>query len=312
MIKRRLNFNRRLSESSEATTTTPREEEIEWEMRPGGMLVQKRTDNSDSQAPNLRIRVAHGTIRYEISVSSQSTFGEMKKLLTAESGLEPGDQRLIFRGKERENGEYLDMSGVKDRSKVILIEDPSSRERRIIEMRRNAKIQTAHRQINDISTEVDKLAEQHYWALRPWNVGGPVYGVRDSGLSNMLARNKSSVVRTTYQIASGPLDFLVCRLVSAIEKSIANGNKVPEVQITTLIEMLMRQAVKLDTISTEGDACATKNLQGKRVQKCVEALDAIKVSNARIKPVIVTTKWETFDPPPLLPPSTTTHWEFFD
>ncbi|GMP71734.1 hypothetical protein CsSME_00030028 [Camellia sinensis var. sinensis] len=260
MIKRRLNFNRRLSESSEATTTTPREEEIEWEMRPGGMLVQKRTDNSDSQAPNLRIRVAHGTIRYEISVSSQSTFGEMKKLLTAESGLEPGDQRLIFRGKERENGEYLDMSGVKDRSKVILIEDPSSRERRIIEMRRNAKIQTAHRQINDISTEVDKLAEQ----------------------------------------------------VSAIEKSIANGNKVPEVQITTLIEMLMRQAVKLDTISTEGDACATKNLQGKRVQKCVEALDAIKVSNARIKPVIVTTKWETFDAPPLLPPSTTTRWEFFD
>ncbi|CAL5412549.1 unnamed protein product [Camellia sinensis] len=260
MIKRRLNFNRRLSESSETTTTTSREEEIEWEMRPGGMLVQKRTDNSDPQAPNFRIRVAHGTIRYEISVSSQSTFGEMKKLLTAESGLEPGDQRLIFRGKERENGEYLDMSGVKDRSKVILIEDPSSRERRIIEMRRNAKIQTAHRQINDISTEVDKLAEQ----------------------------------------------------VSAIEKSIANGNKVPEVQITTLIEMLMRQAVKLDTISTEGDACATKNLQGKRVQKCVEALDAIKVSNARIKPVIVTTKWETFDPPPLLPPSTTTHWEFFD
>ncbi|KAL7211321.1 hypothetical protein ACSBR2_014236 [Camellia fascicularis] len=260
MIKRRLNFNRRLSESSETTTTTSREEEIEWEMRPGGMLVQKRTDNSDPQAPNLRIRVAHGTIRYEISLSSQSTFGEMKKLLTAEAGLEPGDQRLIFRGKERENGEYLDMSGVKDRSKVILIEDPSSRERRIIEVRRNAKIQTAHRQINVISTEVDKLAEQ----------------------------------------------------VSAIEKSIANGNKVPEVQITTVIEMLMRQAVKLDTISAEGDACATKNLQGKRVQKCVETLDAIKVSNARIKPVIVTTKWETFDPPPLLPPSTTTHWEFFD
>ncbi|CAL5346392.1 unnamed protein product [Camellia sinensis] len=53
---------------------TSREEEIEWEMRPGGMLVQKRTDNSDPQAPNLRIQVAHGTIQYEISVSSQSTF----------------------------------------------------------------------------------------------------------------------------------------------------------------------------------------------------------------------------------------------
>ncbi|KAL7204834.1 hypothetical protein ACSBR2_017863 [Camellia fascicularis] len=84
----------------------------------------------------------------------------MKKLLTVESGLELGDQRLIFRGKKREHGEYLDMSEIKDQSKVILIEDPSSRERRIIKMRRNAKIQIVHRQINNIATEVDKLTEQ--------------------------------------------------------------------------------------------------------------------------------------------------------
>lgn len=84
----------------------------------------------------------------------------MKKLLTAETGLQPGEQRIIFRGKERENGEYLDTCGVKDRSKVILIEDPESIERRFIEMRRNAKIQTVHRLINDVSEEVDKLAEQ--------------------------------------------------------------------------------------------------------------------------------------------------------
>ncbi|GFS36423.1 hypothetical protein Acr_00g0045850 [Actinidia rufa] len=100
--------------------------------------------------------------------------------------------------------------------------------------------------------------------------------------------------------------------VSAIEKSIANGKKVAEVQISTLIEMLMRQAIKLEGISADGDACALKNLQGKRVQKCVETLDVLKVSNARIKPVIFTTKWETFDPPPPPPPSTTAHWEFFD
>lgn len=84
----------------------------------------------------------------------------MKKLLTAETGLQPGEQRIIFRGKERESGEYLDICGVKDRSKVILIEDPESIERRFIEMRRNAKIQTVHRLINDVSEEVDKLAEQ--------------------------------------------------------------------------------------------------------------------------------------------------------
>jgi len=48
-------------------------------------------------------------------------------------------------------------------------------------------------------------------------------------------------------------------------------------------------------------------LQGKRVQKCVETLDELKVSNGRIKPVVVTTKWETFDHPP-----SSTTWELFD
>lgn len=86
--------------------------------------------------------------------------GEMKKLLTAETGLQPAEQRLIFRGRERENGEYLDICGVKDRSKLILVQDPASIERRFIEMRKNAKIQSAHRAISDLSVEVDQLAEQ--------------------------------------------------------------------------------------------------------------------------------------------------------
>ncbi|MCI39593.1 BAG family molecular chaperone regulator 3-like, partial [Trifolium medium] len=71
-------------------------------------------------------------------------------------------------------------------------------------MRINAKIQTANRAINNVSLELDQLADQ----------------------------------------------------VSAIEKSISNGVKVPEVQIITLIEMLMRQAIKLESISAEGDAAA--------------------------------------------------------
>lgn len=49
--------------------------------------------------------------------------------------------------------------------------------------------------------------------------------------------------------------------VTTIEKSITERNKVAEVQITTLIELLMRQAVKLDSIHTEGDASSQKNLQ---------------------------------------------------
>ncbi|KAL7102640.1 hypothetical protein ACP275_08G131200 [Erythranthe tilingii] len=167
MMKSRLNkFRSRRSEEA-AETTTFSAAPVEWEMRPGGMLVQKRSDNCGPAAaaaavapPNLRIRVAHGAARYQIQVNSQSTFGELKKLVAAETGLQPGEQRLIFRGKERENGDYLDTCGVKDRSKVNLIEDPQSKERRLVEMRRNEKIQAVHQLIEGVTTEVDRLAEQ--------------------------------------------------------------------------------------------------------------------------------------------------------
>ncbi|GKV03811.1 hypothetical protein SLEP1_g16056 [Rubroshorea leprosula] len=258
MMKRRSNpASGRKFESSNNTSSssTSREEDTEWEMRPGGMLVQMRTEMTDVSVRNIRLRIAFGALRYEISVNSQATFGELKKILNAETGLQPADQRLIFRGKERENVEYLDVCGVKDRSKVILVEDAASIERRFDEMRQNAKIQRALAAISNVSMEVDKLADQ----------------------------------------------------VSEMEKSIAKGVKVPEVQITTLMEMLMRQAIKLDNIAAEGDACAQKSLQGKRVQKCVETLDVLKISNAKVKPVIVTTNWETFDQSPA-----TAQWELFD
>lgn len=262
MMKNKLRFSHGRSRNRRGVAVTvavavavAKEEEVKWEMRPGGMLVQKRSENpevSSAAALNLiKVRVAHGVLRYEISVNPQTTFGELKKLVTGESGLQPGEQRLIFKGKERENGEYLDICGVKEQSKIILIQDPESIERRRMEMRRNAKIQTAHRLLDDVIVEVDKIAEQ----------------------------------------------------VHSIEKSIGNGNKVAEVQITTLIEMLMRQAVNLDSISAEGDACDKKILQGKRIQKCVETLDVLLISNARIKPVVVTTTWEIFEHSP----STTTN-----
>ncbi|XP_019169022.1 PREDICTED: BAG family molecular chaperone regulator 2-like [Ipomoea nil] len=266
MMKRKLKFNAgRRAGVGETTTTSSAariSEEVKWEMRPGGMLVQKRGDNSGDavSAPKLQIRVAYDAARFDLSVNSHATFGEVKKLITAETGLQPGEQRLIFRGKERENGDYLDMSGVRERSKLILIEDPESKERRFMQMRRNAKIQTSRRLIHDVAMDVDKLSEQ----------------------------------------------------VCAIEKSIGNGNKVAELQITTLIEMLMAQAVKLDNVHAEGDACAHKNLQSERVKKCVESLDELKVANnAQVKPpvVVATAKWKFLDDPP---PPATTNWEIFD
>lgn len=81
-------------------------------------------------------------------------------MLTAETGLEVEAQKVIYRGRERENGEYLEGCGVKNRSKMELVEDPASIERRYIETKRNAKIQSAHRAISDVSMDLDKLADQ--------------------------------------------------------------------------------------------------------------------------------------------------------
>lgn len=254
--------------SEAAAASAAGDERAGWEVRPSGMVVQAREEGPGGGGgggggmgipprpppPEIKVRVKYGAARHEVAVSSIASFGELKKLLAARTGLPAADQRLTYRGKERGNADYLDVCGVKNRSKLYLAEDPTSVERRYIERQKSAKIETANRAIGAIALEVDKLADQ----------------------------------------------------VRSIEKSITRGSKVAEVQITTLIELLMRLAVKLDSIHAEGDSSSQKNIQAKRVQKCVETLDVLKISNARLQNVIVTTKWETFDAP------ATTQWELFD
>lgn len=169
---------------------------VDWEVRPGGMLVQKRNPDSEGAsvpAPTIKVRVKHGSSTHEVHISSQATFGkisnlcrryvlislhedicdsvslisvsiagELKKVLTPQTGLHHQDQKLIFKDKERSSNAYLDMAGVKDRSKIVLVEDPTSQERRYIEMRKNAKMEKATKSISEISLEVDKLAGQVY------------------------------------------------------------------------------------------------------------------------------------------------------
>lgn len=77
MLRIRSNAHGRMSENSTTTSSNDEMAEIEWEMRPGGMLVQKRIGASDVSTPNLRLRIAFGAIRIEISVNSQATFGNI-------------------------------------------------------------------------------------------------------------------------------------------------------------------------------------------------------------------------------------------
>lgn len=57
--------------------------------------------------------------------------GELKMILSMVTTLEPRAQRLLFRGKEREDDDFLHMVGVKDMDKVLLLEDPAIKERKL-------------------------------------------------------------------------------------------------------------------------------------------------------------------------------------
>lgn len=86
--------------------------------------------------------------------------GELKKMLTGPTGLHHEDQKIMYKDKERSSKTFLDVVGVKDRSKMVVLEDPISQEKRYIEMRKNAKMEKAAKSISEISLEVDRLAGQ--------------------------------------------------------------------------------------------------------------------------------------------------------
>jgi hypothetical protein len=73
------------------------------------------------------------------------------------TGLQPADQQLTYKVRARSNSEYLDACGVKNKSKLVLAEDPASLERRYIERQKDAKIESVNRAI---ALELDKFADQ--------------------------------------------------------------------------------------------------------------------------------------------------------
>ncbi|KAK9065948.1 hypothetical protein SSX86_015350 [Deinandra increscens subsp. villosa] len=134
---------------------------IDWEVRPGGMLVQKRIVGSDpgcGSAQIINIKVSHDSCHHQLSLPSTSTFGDLKKILARVINLETKDQRLLFKGKEKGDDERLDMAGIKDMSKVILLEDPASKERKLIDMK-NANVHALNA-VMRVRTEVDKLSHK--------------------------------------------------------------------------------------------------------------------------------------------------------
>lgn len=55
----------------------------EWEIRPGGMLVQRRNSESNQtslQVPTIKVRVKYGSTYHEVCINSIASFGNDKFL----------------------------------------------------------------------------------------------------------------------------------------------------------------------------------------------------------------------------------------
>ncbi|KAK3006956.1 hypothetical protein RJ639_015996, partial [Escallonia herrerae] len=121
--------------------------EIKWELRPGGMLVQMRECGERGGEGIIMVRVSTVSQWHDISIEPTSTFGELKMVLSLVTGMEPKEQRLLFKGKEREDGEYLHMVGVRDKDKVLLLEDPAIKERKLLGLAGGRAMKTPFRTI---------------------------------------------------------------------------------------------------------------------------------------------------------------------
>lgn len=86
--------------------------------------------------------------------------GEIKNMLAQKCDLEPKDQRLFFRGKEEGDDEILHMAGLKDNSKVLLLECQASKERKLEQLKKAEEISKACEAVAGVRAEVDKLSEK--------------------------------------------------------------------------------------------------------------------------------------------------------
>ena len=72
---------------------------------------------------------------------------------------------MVYKDKERDSKAFLDMEGVKDRSKMLMLEDPAAKAKRLLEERRTSKADRAAKAIARVALDVDKLATKVQYVL---------------------------------------------------------------------------------------------------------------------------------------------------
>ncbi|CAL9104782.1 BAG family molecular chaperone regulator 1-like [Musa acuminata AAA Group] len=270
------------------------EKAAEWEVRPGGMLVQMRNPDADFTAapvPTIRVKVKFGAVYHEIYISSQATFGDLKMAVSARTGVHPLDMKLMYKSKERDSTAFLDIAGVKDKSKVVLVEDPTAQAKRLLEIRKTDKMEKAAKSISAISLEVDRLATKVSALEAIANKGGRVV---DNDVTNLTESLMNELIKLDTVVADGDV----------------------KLQRKMQIKRVQKYVETLDAIKIKNATPRAKD-QPRPTQHPVQAQQRWELQQSRNpfqqqdhqqllpqkQSVVATTNWETFD---LLTPSTPT------
>ncbi|KAL4574846.1 hypothetical protein LXL04_021685 [Taraxacum kok-saghyz] len=290
--------------SSPVSATRDGGDEEELEVRPGGMLVQKR-DPNDVQTrvppPTIRVRVKYRSIYHEMIISSQATFGELKKMLTGPTGLHHEDQKIIYKDKERNSKTFLDVVGVKDKSKMVVEEDAISKEKRYLEARKNAKIEKAVKLLSEITLEVDRLAGQLSALESVIGKGGKV---AENMVANLIELLMNQLIKLDEIKIDGDVNSKKKKQVERVQKYVETLDVMKVKNTTNHIQKKPPPPVAQPAAKTNSHQ-PKREYSPKTVARQHQEPSSKNTSGA----VVVTTQWETFDSLPTIfpaPPSTST------
>ncbi|KAF6164916.1 hypothetical protein GIB67_017119 [Kingdonia uniflora] len=248
----------------------------------------------------ITVKVSHGSSQHEISVPAQSTFGnsripstmfsavvffdlngvylmgfevgELKRLLSGVTGLDPKGLRLLFRGKEKEDEECLHRAGVKDMSKLILLENPASKDIEIKEMEpKNDGPACKETDLGEMKTDnEDPISEETM--THKEDPAGVEMKLEQTKLDKEIFKAWEAISKV-----KGDVDKLAEK-VFFIESAVQSGTIVQEKEIIMLTELLMVQLLKLDGIKAEGEAkMRRRNEVGSDPRKKLKASEVMDI-----------------------------------
>ncbi|KAH7286723.1 hypothetical protein KP509_32G020000 [Ceratopteris richardii] len=200
--------------------------------------------------------------------------GDLKKLLVQDTSLQPRQQRLQYKGKERNDNEVLREVGLKDKSKVVLVEDVASSEKRLIELRKAEATMKGSKTVSEVQQLVDRISGQ-------------------------IASIESAVIQGRKQNESeftGLIDVLMSQLVK-LDSSKVDGEA--NVKKRILVRRIQKYVETLDALLLRNNSMKGQNdaappraqSNGPRVR--FDSSAQKRPSPSANKPVITTT-WESF------------------